>query len=121
MDHEPVLIDEVVLHQRVDQLATAEHQQVLTVLLLEPGNCFCDMVLDQAGIPRHLREGRGNHVLGQAVHALAILSGILHGWPGFGKALIGHSPQQKPVGSPEFIEFTMTFLMLFSFFLPSKR
>ena len=36
MDHQPVLVDEVVLGQRADQLATAVDQDVLARLLLQP-------------------------------------------------------------------------------------
>ena len=40
MDHEPVLIDEIVLHQRPQELWTADDQDVLAGLLLQFGYFF---------------------------------------------------------------------------------
>jgi len=48
VDHEPVLVDQVVLHQRVYQHATASNQNVLTGLLLQPGYFFRYITLDQS-------------------------------------------------------------------------
>src|SRR5215217_1963412 len=49
-DHEPVLVDEVVLHQRVHKIAAAEDQDVLTGLLLQPGHFLRDVPFDQPRI-----------------------------------------------------------------------
>jgi hypothetical protein len=46
-DHEPILVDQVVLHQRVHEIAAAEDQDVLAGLLLELGHFFGDVSLDQ--------------------------------------------------------------------------
>lgn len=40
VNHEPVLVDEVMLHQRADKVSTASEQDILTRLLLEPGEFF---------------------------------------------------------------------------------
>src|SRR3989442_7194254 len=112
-DHEPIFIDEVQLCQHVHQLATPENQQVLTDLVLESGHRFREIALDQAGIPLHLSEGRGSHILGHAVDALTIFPGPLHIRPSGGKALIGHSSQQKRIARKELLEF-----ILLLFFAP---
>jgi hypothetical protein len=43
MDHRPVLVDEVVVHQGMHQRATAGDQDVLTRLLLQPRNLLRDI------------------------------------------------------------------------------
>ncbi len=40
VNHEPVLVDEVMLHQRADKVSTASDQDILARLLLEPGVFF---------------------------------------------------------------------------------
>ena len=47
IDQEMIFIDEVMLHQRVYKIATAEDQDALTGLLLQLGYFFRDIVLDQ--------------------------------------------------------------------------
>jgi hypothetical protein len=42
-DHESVLIDEVMLHQRVDEVGTAVDQDVPTVLLLQLGDLLSEV------------------------------------------------------------------------------
>src|SRR6266446_9691579 len=57
-DNEQILIDEVLMHERADQVTTAQDRYGLVKLLLEPGHLFGDIVLDQPGIvPCHLLEG----------------------------------------------------------------
>ena len=54
-DYEHVLIDEVMVHESADQVATAQDRYGLSKLLLEPGHFFGDIALDQPGIvPCHL-------------------------------------------------------------------
>jgi hypothetical protein len=48
IDHEPVLVDEVVPHLRVHKFATAVDQDVLTGLLLQPKDFLRDIPFDQA-------------------------------------------------------------------------
>ena len=52
IDPKPKFVDQVVLHQRARQFATAVHQDVLTGLLLQPGDLFRDIALDQGCVPR---------------------------------------------------------------------
>ena len=63
-DDERILIDEVMVHERADKVATTQDHYVLTKLLLELGHFFGDIALDQPGIvPCHLLQGGGK--LGQ--------------------------------------------------------
>jgi len=55
-DHQAIFVDEASRVKRVDQLTTAEHQDILTVLLPQSGQCFRQIALEQGGIPGH---GRG--------------------------------------------------------------
>ena len=48
MDPDPILIDEIVFHQRVHEIAAAVDQDVLTGLLLQLGDFLRDIPLDQA-------------------------------------------------------------------------
>ena len=57
-DHQAIFVDEVPLVQRVDQLSTAEHQDILTALLLQSGECIRQVALEKGSIPGHVREGR---------------------------------------------------------------
>ncbi len=43
-EHEPVFVDEVVLHKRPYELVTAEDQNVPTGLPLQPGHFLCDIL-----------------------------------------------------------------------------
>src|SRR6266511_1942727 len=67
------LIDQVVLHQGADKLATAVDQQVLTGLLLQLGDLFCDVAFQRRGVPLELVQCPRRHELGQAVHAVGKL------------------------------------------------
>ena len=57
-DYEHILIDEVMVHERVNQFATTQNRYGLTKLLLKLGYFSGDIALDQLGIvPCHLLEG----------------------------------------------------------------
>ena len=57
-DDEHVLIDEVLMHERADKIATAQDRYGPTELLLELGHFFGDIALDQSGIvPGRLLQG----------------------------------------------------------------
>lgn len=47
VDHDPRLVDEVVLHRRVYEGAAAVDQDLPTGLLLQPGHVLRDVALDQ--------------------------------------------------------------------------
>src|SRR6476661_3157795 len=52
IDPKPIFIDQVMLHERARERATAVHQNVLTRLLFQPSDLFRDISLDQGCIPR---------------------------------------------------------------------
>src|ERR1700676_4440208 len=60
VNQEYVLVDEVVPHQRLDQLSAAHHQEILAWLLLERGYGLCGITRQERGVaPRErLRERR---------------------------------------------------------------
>ena len=68
VDHQAVLVDEVVLHQRPHQLPAAEDEDVIAVLLLQPPNSLGDVTLEQGRVfpLQRLLEGRRGDVLGVA-------------------------------------------------------
>src|SRR5215217_8838520 len=70
MDHEPKLVEEVVLKQRPDQGRAAGYRDILARLLLEPGDLLGDVVPDQGRVLplEGLLEGPRDHVLPYAVH-----------------------------------------------------
>ena len=50
VNQDSILVNEVVFHQAVHEVVTAVHDQVLTRLLLEPGDAFRDIAFDQMGV-----------------------------------------------------------------------
>jgi hypothetical protein len=57
VNHEPILINQVMLHQRLDKITTAKDQNVLTRLLLQLGYFLGNIPFDQACIPLNLLQG----------------------------------------------------------------
>src|SRR6266540_669406 len=107
-DHQPVLVDQVVLHQRADELGAAGHQDVAAVPLLEPGDLVDDVVPDHGRVVPLGLVQRGRHdVLGHAVHLLAELAGVGHGRPGGGEPLVGHASQEEGVGRQRLVELEL--------------
>lgn len=47
VNHQPVLVDEVVPHQRAHKIGAAEDEDIVAVLPLEPGDPFGDVTLDE--------------------------------------------------------------------------
>ena len=50
MEHQPVLVDQVVAHQRLGELAAADDLEVLSGLLLELGDRLGDVALEQTRV-----------------------------------------------------------------------
>ena len=72
MDHEPKLVEEVVAQQRPDEGAAAEDRDVLARLLLELGDLFRDVTLDQGRVLplEGLLQGRRDDELGGVVQVV---------------------------------------------------
>src|SRR5258708_3060445 len=101
IDHESIFVDESPRVKRVDQLAAAENQDILTGLLLQPGQFFRQITRDQRGIPCHFTEGRGPAIFGQPFHPPPISPCPGHMRPRRAKPLIGPAPQQRGIGFKE--------------------
>src|SRR5262249_45595043 len=68
-DHEPVLVDQPVRVEGVDELAAAVDQQVLSRLLLQLRDLLRDVSLQQGSVPGEwFPEGRGGYELGDRIH-----------------------------------------------------
>src|SRR5215211_4109641 len=70
MDHEPEFVEEVLFKQRPDQGRAAGYRDVLTRLLLEPGDLLGHVVPYEGRVVplEGLLEGPRDHVLPHAVH-----------------------------------------------------
>ena len=104
-DHEPVLVDEVVLAQGPDQVAAAGDEDVSRHLLLELRDLAGDVAADHRRVlPRGIGVGeRGrDDVLGHAVHLLAEVVGA-HRRPRLGEALVGDPAEQLRVGRHQLV------------------
>src|SRR5207247_8551693 len=80
------------------------------VLLLQLFNLVGDVALENGRvIPRRLGQSRGDDVLWHGVELVRELA--VPGWPGCGKALIGHAPEQQGLGRPGFVELDFVALI----------
>ncbi len=71
-DHETVFINEILLHERVNELNAPKDQYVLTRLLFQSGNFLSNIVLDEGGIPLSFLQRCGWNILGHTVYSFAI-------------------------------------------------
>jgi hypothetical protein len=96
-DQQPILIDEVMLLKELNQITPSSEQDDVTRLLFQPGHFFHDIVFDERRIvPRHLRESRRNHVLGQTVKLVSHFTSS--SWPRGGHFFIVAAPVEERVG-----------------------
>src|SRR5258708_30369253 len=78
-DHQPILVNQIMLPQRMDQIGAATEQNVLTGLLLEPGDFFWYVRPDQRGMaPISFFPARRNNILADAIHPIGKAFFILH-------------------------------------------
>lgn len=91
VDHQPVLVHEAALGQRLHELRAPVDQDVVARLPLQLG----DVVQRDDGrvLPARVLERAGDHVLGHPVHLVGELPGLLR--PGLGEALVGGASQQE--------------------------
>src|SRR5690606_24926027 len=98
VDEQAILVNDACWYERVDQLAAAEDQNVLAVLLFQPADLLSDVVADDlGGAPLALFCRRRDEVLLHAVDAVSIAVLVLPPRPGLGKALVRHPAQQQRV------------------------
>src|SRR6266487_1121185 len=96
VDQQPVVIDQIMLPQRLDKLTAAADQNVLAGLLFQLRDLFRDIPLNQPRIvPRDLLQRGRNNVLGNAVHSFTKLTCTGHGWPGGCEPLVVTRPSSS--------------------------
>src|SRR5215213_3077287 len=96
VDHQHVLVDEIVPHQELDQLSTTEYTDVLARLFLEPGNRFRDVAFQQGGVApwKWLGQRCGGDVFPGVIEHLGERVVLLVG-PEAVEVLIGPSSEQQ--------------------------
>ena len=109
-DHQPELVDEVVLDQRLHEPGAAVDDDVAVLLLLQLRDFLHDVALQHRRVvPLGLIQGRGDDVLGHVVELVGELA--VPRRPGLGKALVGHAPQQQGLGRERFVELELVALV----------
>jgi hypothetical protein len=109
-DHQPVLVDEVVFHQRPCYLPAAEDEEVLTLLPLQPSDSLGEVTLDQGRVVplQRLSEGPRGDVLGVAVPPGAVPARLLlHLGPCSCEPLVGDPSKQEGVGGGQLVVFEL--------------
>src|SRR6266702_3498307 len=102
-DHETVFINEILLHERVNELNATKDQYVLTRLLFQSGNFLYNIVLDKGGIPLSFLQSCGWNILGHPVYSFDICTSSTR--PGGCKSLIGYAPQKECIAGKKLIKF----------------
>jgi len=105
VDGEPVLVDEVVVHQGVDEVRAAGDQDVPAGLLFEIGDLFGDIATEERRVrPLHLLQALGDHVFRQRIHPVRepIISGRRR--PEGRPDLIGDAPQEERVYPEDLVD-----------------
>jgi hypothetical protein len=105
VDRDPVLVDEVVPHQRVDEIGASRCQDVAARLLLQ----FPDLVEDVAAeqrrvLPLHVLQGLRNHVLRERIDPVgeALVAGRRR--PKRRPDLVRHAPQEERVHREDLLD-----------------
>ena len=84
VDHQPQLVDEILLDQRAHELETGGYDDLPVQPLLQLRHRVHRVALHDRGVvPTGIFEGRGHDVLGDAVHPVRQLAGP--GWPPRGR------------------------------------
>jgi hypothetical protein len=100
VDPQAVLVDQLVLHQRLGELAAAVDLELVAGLALQLGDLVDDVPAQQRGVgPLQPVQGRGGDVLGQLVEPGGDRVGLVGDLrPEAGEDLVGAAPQQEGVG-----------------------
>src|SRR5829696_6383689 len=100
MDHEPKLVEELLAQQPPNEGGAAHDRDVLARLLLEPGDLFCDISLDQDRVLplKRLFKSSRDYVLGGVVEVVGVwlLAPILER-PESGEHFVGRPSEQQGV------------------------
>src|SRR5580692_3458799 len=109
-DHQPVLVDELVLGQSPHELSTTSDEDVSCDLLLEPRNLTSKLLADHGRVvPLRVLVGERprDDVLGHGVHLRAELAGAGHRRPSAGEARVGDPAQELRLGGHELVELEL--------------
>src|SRR5438876_1094468 len=102
-DLQPQLVDQVVLDQRAYELKAAGDDDVPVYVLLQRRDLVKHVALEDCRVvPGGMFEGRGHHVLGQAVQPVRQLAAA--GWPPRGEPLVAAPAQQEGPGGQRLVE-----------------
>src|SRR5258705_1364796 len=98
------------LDQRLHEPGAAVDDDVAVLLLPQLSDFLHDVALQHRRVvPLGLIQSRGDDILGHAVELVGELA--FPRWPGLGKALVGHAPQQQGLGRERFVELELVALV----------
>ncbi len=104
-DHQPQLVDEIVLEQRVNQLGASGDQDHAVDLVLQLLDLLDDVAAeDRRVVPVGLLQRRRDHVLRHRVHLVREADLVAVVRPRGGEALVGHAPEQLCVGLADLVQ-----------------
>jgi hypothetical protein len=109
-DHQPQLVDEVVLDQGLHELGTAVYDDVAVALLRQLRD-LVDQVAGEDGRvgPGRVAQGRGHHVLRHGVERVGELPLALG--PGGREALVGPPAEQQRGRAPRLVQLELVALV----------
>src|SRR5215208_417224 len=107
--HQAVLVDEILLLQRVHKLRAAVDDDVVGELLLELAYLGCDIPADDGRVvPLGLVQRRRDDELGHVVELVGELS--FPRWPRIREAVVRHAPEEECVGRHRLVELELVSL-----------
>ena len=111
-EHDPQLVHQVQLQQRIDELGTPEDEDVPVGPLLQPSDLAGEVASDDLRVvPRRLAQGRGHDVLLEGVDPIrepCVLRGVR---PERGPDLIRHPSQEDRAGREELIDLELLLVL----------
>jgi hypothetical protein len=97
-NQDPALVNEAVLQQALREALASVHDQVLAVLVLEPGDARRDVAADQVGVlPLQVRERGRRDVLGHAVDLVDVAELSSSRGPDGGEDLVRLAAQEQAI------------------------
>src|SRR5262249_6189233 len=94
--HQPQLVDEISLQQRLREHGTSVHDHISLVLSLQPPDACVEVALEHGGVaPVEVVERGGDHVLGHRVELVCELTVTCR--PRLGEPLVRDAPEQLRV------------------------
>src|SRR6266566_7620366 len=103
VDHQPQLVDEIVVEQCVQELEAAGDDDVAGYVLFQSRSLTDHVALEHRRVvPSGMLEGRGDNVLGLAVQPVRQCASP--GWPPRSQEFVGASTQQHGLGTQRLVE-----------------